>query len=266
LGVIDPESTLLNIKQVNYSNIISASNLSREVFTLANDGSLGLGVIDPESTLLNIKQVNYSNIISASNLSREVFTLANDGSLGLGVIDPESTLLNIKQINYSNIISASNLSREVFTLANDGSLGLGVIDPESTLFNIKQINGNNIISASNINTEVFTLTNDGILGIGVNNPNKQSKLDVNGNINIVDNNNLGYIYTINNRDIIKDTCNYVEKTSNIISKRITDLSADYIADGTINKFIINNKYKNDLEIIGDLTASNLIIYGEKTLH
>jgi uncharacterized Zn-finger protein len=264
LGVVDPRSVLINMKQINGSNIISASNLSREVLTLANDGSLGLGVVDPRSVLVNMKQINGSNIISASNLSREVFTLANDGSLGLGVVDPRSVLINMKQINGSNIISASNISREVFTLANDGSLGLGVTDPRSVLVNMKQINGSNIISASNLSREVFTLTNDGILGIGVNNPNKQSKLDVNGNINIVDNNSSGYIYTINNRDIIKDTCNYVEKTSNIISKRITDLSADYIADGNNNRFIINDIYNRDLYVNGQLTASNLIIHGSVT--
>jgi uncharacterized Zn-finger protein len=264
LGVTDPLSVLVNMKQINGSKIISASNLSREVFTLANDGSLGLGVTDPQSVLVNMKQINGSNIISASNLSREVFTLANDGSIGLGVTDPRSVLVNMKQINGSNIISASNLSREVFTLANDGSLGLGVTDPRSVLVNMKQINGSNIISASNLSREVFTLTNDGILGIGVNNPNKQSKLDVNGNINIVDNNSSGYIYTINNRDIIKDTCNYIEKTSNIISKRITDLSADYIADGNNNRFIINDIYNRDLYVNGQLTASNLIIHGSVT--
>jgi hypothetical protein len=62
-----------------------------------------------------------------------------------------------------------------------------------------------------------------------------------------------------------NTTSYLSETSNIISKRIKDLTADNIADGTINKFIINNKYQNNLEIIGDLKASNLIIYGEKTI-
>jgi hypothetical protein len=172
--------------------------------------------------------------------------------------------MNIRQINGSNIISASNIGREVLTLANDGSLGLGVTDPKSVLMNIRQINGSNIISASNLGREVFTLTNDGILGIGVTDPNKQSKLDVNGNINIVDTDSLGFIYTINNRDIIKDTCNYVETTSNLIGTRITNLSADYIADGTNNRFIINDKYNRDLYVNGQLTASNLIIHGSLT--
>ena len=175
-----------------------------------------------------------------------------------------NTSLSIEQKGRANIISASNFNREILTLANDGSLGLGVTDPKSVLMNMRQINSANIISASNFSKEVFTLTNDGILGIGVTNPNKVSKLDVNGNINIVDDTSSGFIYTINNRDIIRDTCNYVERTSNLIGTRITNLSADYIADGTNNRFIIDDKYNSDLYVHGDLTASNLIIHGTIT--
>ncbi len=61
-----------------------------------------------------------------------------------------------------------------------------------------------------------------------------------------------------------NTTNYIFSTSNIISKRISDLNADNIFDGIINRFIINNKYDDDLLINGDLIASNLIVYGEKT--
>ncbi len=61
------------------------------------------------------------------------------------------------------------------------------------------------------------------------------------------------------------TSQSIADTSNLISQRITDLSADSIADGVTNRFIINDKYNSDLEIIGDLKASNLIIYGENTI-
>jgi hypothetical protein len=271
LGVTKPQGVLLNIKQnISGSNVISASNLECEILTLAYDGSMGLGVTKPQGVLLNIKQnIAASNVISASNLNREILTLAYDGSMGLGVTKPQGVLLNIKQnIATSNVISASNLEREILTLAYDGSMGLGVTEPRGVLFNIKQnISGSNVISASNLNNEILTLTYDGIMGLGVSNPNKQSKLDVRGNINIVNDNDIEYIYTINNRDIIKDTSNYVLNTSNIISKRITDLTTDSITENinSINKFIVNNKYNNNLYIDGDLTiTSNLIVNGYTT--
>ena len=272
LGVTEPQGVLLNIKQnIIGCNVISASNLERETLTLAYDGSMGLGVTEPLGVLLNIKQnIIGSNVISASNLGREILTLAYDGSMGLGVTEPQSVLLNIKQnIIGSNVISASNLEREILTLAYDGSMGMGVTEPLGVLLNIKQnIIGSNVISASNLNNEIMTLTYDGIMGIGVTNPNKQSKLDVRGNINIVNDTGIEYIYTIDNRDIIKDTSNYVLNTSNIISKRITDLTTDVITEkiDAVNKFIVNNKYDNNLYVNGNLTInSNLIVYGETTI-
>jgi hypothetical protein len=48
LGVTEPLGVLFNIKQnIIGSNVISASNLEREILTLAYDGSMGLGVKEP---------------------------------------------------------------------------------------------------------------------------------------------------------------------------------------------------------------------------
>ena len=270
-GVTQPRGILLNARQNNINqNIISASNLDREVLTVAYDGSIGFGVMQPRGILLNARQNNIgSNIISASNLDREVLTVAYDGSIGFGVTRPQGVLLNARQNNIgSNIISASNLDREVLTVAYDGSIGFGVMQPQGVLLNARQNNiGSNIISASNLNSEVMTLTYDGIMGLGVTNPNKQSKLDVRGNINIVSEPGTDFVYTINNRDIMKETCNFILETSNFIATRITNLTTDLITENStsINKFIVANKYNNNLFIDGDLTInSNLIVYGVTT--
>jgi hypothetical protein len=58
--------------------------------------------------------------------------------------------------------------------------------------------------------------------------------------------------------------NYILTTSNIISNRITNLTADQIANGTNNKFIVNNTYNNNLTVNGTLTASNLSVIGNLT--
>jgi hypothetical protein len=270
-GVSRPQGVLLNARQNNIgSNIISASNIDREVLTVAYDGSIGFGVSQPRGILLNARQNNIgSNIISASNIDREVITVAYDGSIGFGVSQPRGILLNARQNNVgSNIISASNIDREVLTVAYDGSIGFGVSRPQGILLNARQNNeGSNIISASNLNSEVMTLTYDGIMGLGVINPNKQSKLDVRGNINIVSEPGTDFVYTINNRDIMRETCNYILETSNVIASRITNLTTDLITENitSINKFIVANKYNNNLFIDGDLTInSNLIVHGVTT--
>ena len=65
-----------------------------------------------------------------------------------------------------------------------------------------------------------------------------------------------------------NTSNYINNTildtSNVISERITDLNLDYIADGSTNRFIINDLYDSDLTIDGTLLASNLTIIGDTT--
>ena len=52
---------------------------------------------------------------------------------------------------------------------------------------------------------------------------------------------------------------YTEEKFNEI---FSTLSADYITDGLVNRWIINNEYYGDLNIVGTLYASNLIIDGE----
>ncbi len=94
----------MNIKQnIVNSNVISASNINRELLTLAYDGSMGLGVTQPQGVLLNIKQnIVNSNVISASNLNREVLTLAYDGSMGLGVTQPQGVLFTATGVGTGN--------------------------------------------------------------------------------------------------------------------------------------------------------------------
>ena len=89
-------------------------------------------------------------------------------------------------------------------------------------FSLKQNDEfHNIFNVSNSINQVFTITNDGSVGIGVTYPNNNGNLlDVKGNINIETNGN-NYIYTIDGRDIIQETSNYVASTSNLISYKLS---------------------------------------------
>ena len=135
-------------------------------------------------------------------------------------------------------------------------------------FNLKQNDTvYNIFNVSNSINQVFTITNDGSVGIGVTNPNNNGNLlDVKGNVNIVSGDD-DYIFTIDGRDIIQETCNYVTGTSNVISNRISDLETDFISEEahSSNRFIVNHKYNNDLLVNGTLTInSNLIVLGDES--
>ena len=131
--------------------------------------------------------------------------------------------------------------------------------------NVKQINPSySIFNASNSYSEVFTILNNGSVGIGGIIPSTDNLLEVRGNINIVSYLTDDYKSTINGRDIIKDTSNYTLATSNIITDRINNLTADDIQNGLINKYIVSGVYNGDIELRGDFIASNVTINGEKT--
>ena len=74
-------------------------------------------------------------------------------------------------------------------------------------------------------------------------------------------------YLSGGRNIVSDTSNYILTTSNLISNRITDLTTDMITENVnaTKKFIVNNRYNNNLELNGTLTInSNLIVLGDNT--
>ena len=64
------------------------------------------------------------------------------------------------------------------------------------------------------------------------------------------------IFKVNGIDKFEETSNSIILTSNNISDRITNLNADDIADGTENKYIINNIYSDDLTVSGDFTIND----------
>ena len=90
----------------------------------------------------------------------------------------------------------------------------------------------------------------------------QYKIDLYGDIDTSNG-----ILRVEGRDIIRDTCNYILDSSNVLSNKISNLETDSISEEahSINRFIVNHEYNNNLLINGDLTInSNLIVLGEKT--
>ena len=232
--------------------ILETSNVISSIITNLNADSIADGIIN--KFIINNKYKNDLEIIGnlkATNL----------------IIYGENTYL------YTDIYTTEQLSVE--------NNGLG------TAFNVKQLNSSySIFNASNSETEVFTILNEGNVGIGGIIPSGNNLLEVRGNVNIISHLNEKFKFTINNRDIIRETSNYILETSNfhridydtkfqyasnyiletsnLISSIITYLTTDNIADGNTNKFIVSGKYDGNIEIKGDLITSNITIIGEKT--
>jgi hypothetical protein len=125
----------------------------------------------------------------------------------------------------------------------------GTPSDSNTDYKIGNYNGDFKImsSTSNVDTNRLLLTSNG-------------DMTLSGSINAP-------TYLLSGRNILDDTSNYVLSTSNLISKRITDLTTDMINENVnaSKKFIVNNRYNNNLELNGTLTInSNLIVLGEST--
>ena len=94
------------------------------------------------------------------------------------------------------------------------------------------------------------------------NEETQYKIDLYGDIDTSNG-----ILRVEGRDIIRDTCNYILHSSNVISTRISELETDFISEEahSSNRFIVNHKYDNNLLVNGNLTInSNLIVLGDTT--
>ena len=245
--------------------------------------SSGIGnqlIITSNNLLSKINALTTDNIIQQNNNNKK-FIIDNvydndlllNGSLTINsnlIIHGETTIFNTdiyisEKVNISNYDSDTALHVKQF----------GNILPDF----------NNIFIIDYNESRLFTISDNGNVGVGVL-PQLHNLLDVKGNINIVSQLNKDFKFTINNRDIIRDTSNYTSRTSNIlisdyntkfqyasnyiletsnlISSIITYLTTDNIADGNTNKFIVSGKYDGNIEIKGDLITSNITIIGEKT--
>ena len=197
---------------------------------------------------------------------------------------------NIFNVGGKNIIE--DLDRKIAKLgANSSNLLLESFEILNTDIQLNNANASNYVFAtSNIlvertnlndaNASNYTLATSNILVVrtNLNDANASNYVFATSNIlasrSILNNANASnYVFATSNiltaRSILNDAnaSNYVLATSNLISRRITNLTTDMINENVegAKKFIINNKYNNDLEINGTLTVnSNLIVLGAST--
>jgi hypothetical protein len=259
-NIVNNSISTLNIKvnanDLNTSNyILSTSNiLSDRLFTL---DQLTSNIVNNSISTLNIKvnanDNNSSNyILSTSNiLSDRLFTL---DQLTSNIVNNSISTLNIKvnanDQNASNyILKTSNiLSDRLYTL---DQLTSNIVNNSISTLNIK-------VNANDQNASNYILTTSNILSDRLYTLDQLTSNIVNNSISTLN-------IKVNAND--SNSSNYVLFTSNIISKRITDLTTDMITENieAANKFIVNNRYNNNLELNGTLTVnSNLIVLGEST--
>ena len=202
---IDYNTESWNIVNNNgYFNIFNNST-NQFGLSISPEGNVGIGSIYPKSTLDIAGTVKILGVATISsnvqfgtnnNIANNIYIYCGEDStrLGIGTNEPNAKLDIVGDANISSLITVGGLS----------------IKSETSIIPIAQI-GTNIDETSNL---YFIGGGASRIGIGKKAPN--DALDIIGDVNITG------IYKINNRNIIRDTSNYVEITSNILAGRISD--------------------------------------------
>ena len=214
-----------------------------------NIGYTDITNVDDTSNRPSIKiehNVGYSNVMEISCKGDDgVFIITSNGNIGINKLEPVEKIDIDGNILFSGTINGIT-STELSHLNN--------ID-----YNIKtKIDSNNINQSNYILSTSNIISND-IIRIDSNssNYNKNSSNILQGYVNTLRQDTSNYINVIKNLQNNQIFTNDIISTSNIISNRITDLNADNIANGTTNKYIINNTYTDDLTVSGNFTTNGI---------
>jgi hypothetical protein len=241
-----------NIFNVSGLNVIE--DLDRKILSLeTNNCNLLLDSVATLNATINTKEASMSNYVLSTNNKLINKADLNDFNMSNYVFSTSNILVakaDLNNFNMSNyVFSTSNILVAKADL-NDFNMSNFILSIDNKLISKADTNDNNMISyvlfTSNILAAKATLNNT---------------------------NMSNYVFSTSNILVAKadlnnsNMSNYVLSTSNIISRRITNLTTDMINENLngANKFIINNRYNNNLELNGTLTVtSNLIVLGAST--
>ena len=252
---IDVSSNKPSIKikhNTNYSNIFECYSkndmeLNDAVFIISSNGNVGIANNTPTEKLDivgNIKYTGKINNISAAEL--EHLTGINYN------IKQRIDNNNAQQSNFT--LNISNILQTEYKLL-DGNVSNFILNVSNILQNSsKETNVSNyILSVSNMLTVDYKRLDNNVSNYILNVSNILSTdynaLDKNvSNYVLVSNANTSKYASNLNVGMSNYLATSITTTSNLISSRISSLTADNIAQGTQNKFITNNAYSGQLNI------------------
>ena len=249
-----------NIIDTKYNTEIKylSSNIFVDTFTI-NGARNSTGAKELISSFSNVIILSefYGSYVNNSNINVQVNKINIQG------VNPHITLANTVE----NTPDINDVRNEIYSY--DGNLRISLKDNSRTADRLLIKNNGDTIFYGSIYTSNDLYVEGQIYSDGINVIDSLSDSIYNISANIAEShkNNLYNIFdTRINIDIVRSS-NYIMSTSNIISRRITNLNTDMIINnsGSRNKFIVDNIYNNNLRIDGDLTVrDNLIIEGTST--
>ena len=248
-----------NIFDVGGSNIIET--LERKIANIGtNNSNLLLDNSEFLNAVIELKDVTTSNNLIYTDKRLTDLANNNDKNMSNYVMSTSNILVlrtDLNDLNASNYILTTSNIFSALVLLNDNNASNYILTASNNLINK--------VKENDTNSSNYILTTSNILVSRIDRNNLNASNYVLSTSNLL----VSRVITndINMSNFILLTSNYVLSTSNIISRRITNLTTDMINENLngAKKFIINNVYDNHLNIYGNLTVtSNLIVLGAST--
>jgi hypothetical protein len=266
----------MKIVQNGTENIAEFYNNDVNMMMIANNGLIGFGTSVPREKVDIIGNVRVSGAIN--NITNiELDYLSGVTSYVQEQIDAiisasasTSADFGIQFLNTNIVIAnlTSNINASITDLNNSlNETSLYIAQVDVNMCNMLTDTSNSLAHSihnldTNINKQLVDIDNI-IIDLDDSVNVRLMELDENINTQITEVND-----SLNTRIDTLDAymCNYLTDKLEETYGMIQSLNIDQLnANGSSNKFIINNVYDNDLSVIGTLTASNLQILGSSTL-
>ena len=257
-----------------YSDIFTASNDSKEVFSIINNGNVGIGIINPDYSLHVDGDINFTGKLyngSSEFITSYMLKDGDDISFSSNIIINGYLTTNKLELNnkdgFSDIFTASNASKEVFSIINNGNVGIGITNPDFTIH--MNTNDGILIPAGDTSNR----PNDDILKKGVIRYNTENDefegygpgnswgslggvKDVDGDTYISsentsgeDNDELKFFTSNHDRMIINKTGNVGIGTT--FPEEKLHVFGNILATGYIKSYYSDERLKTDIELIPD---------------
>ena len=262
-----PDRIKLAAKSSNYAGVARFSSTLDDAYVLfiANNCNNYFYNDVNNASVIGAQSSNSDNGI---NYETYIAAKKNDIISKIARFNSEAINLDTNTIVRGNIVPSDNIIydlgtdqnrwRELYLSGNSIYLNNSVISTENETVKFTNTNQSNIrIAAGELKLQsegsdsnvILSTTNDGLFVTIHDDANNVVKI-----INISD----------KSTNSLEEGSNNLFWTSERFDVRLATKTLDYIADGTSNKFIVNDVYASDLQIEGTLRASNLIIIGDTT--
>jgi alpha-tubulin suppressor-like RCC1 family protein len=252
---IDVSSNKPSIKikhNTNYSNILECYSkndmeLNNAVFIISSNGNIGIANNIPTEKLDVIGNIKYTGKINNITAAELNYLSGINYNIKQRIDNNDAQQSNFT-LNVSNILQTEyklldrNVSNYILNVSN-------ILQSSSKETNVS----NYILSVSNMITIDYKRLDNNVSNYILNVSNLLSTdykmLDKNvSNYVLVSNNNTSKYASNLNVGMSNYLTASITTTSNVISSRISSLTADNIAQGTQNKYITNNTYSGQLNI------------------